>query len=253
MHGVGAPHAQPVHVRLSTALVPAVLRFAKPKGHSLIPLFATQVWNPPPKVFGAQLWVDEQPVPSPATVQRRPDVSAAACPGVGVHDVGPMGGVAIAWLETETEPPLMGIQPGESTGTVVVAPPVHVESAPLATVKLPVPHEPPALLQEQAHVAEASPDATLRSVPVVPKGHDGCMDAAKRTGVHSGTASWQTKLGDLQLKAPPSPMTPPSLPTPPSLSTKWRSGRELHATTMPMVAKMPTKLPRSVRRPTSLA
>lgn len=84
-----------------------------------------------------------------------------------------MGGVAIARLESETEPPLMGVQPGESTETVVVAPPVHEESAPVATVKFPVAHEPPALLQEQAQVAEASPDATLRSVPIVPKGHDG--------------------------------------------------------------------------------
>jgi hypothetical protein len=55
-----------VHVRLSAALVPAVLLFENPDGHALLPLFVTQVWSPELD-FDAQLWVELQPAPVPVT------------------------------------------------------------------------------------------------------------------------------------------------------------------------------------------
>jgi len=62
-------------------------------------------------------------------------VSGAPCAGLGVHAVGPVGGVAIARLESAMEPPLMAVQPAAATETVVVAGvTAHAGSAALVTV-----------------------------------------------------------------------------------------------------------------------
>ena len=130
-----------------------------------------------------------QPPPIPCAWQRRPFVSAPFSAATSEHDVGPVGGVAIArvdsaMLEFSAEhPPL-------STGTVVVVGvAAHAASLALLTVKVPDVHEPPTVLHEHMHVAVESPAATFRSTETAPSGQLGRAVAENDTAVQPAGAS----------------------------------------------------------------
>jgi hypothetical protein len=83
-----------VHVRASTALVPAVLRLENPGGHTFLPGFVMHV-SKPFAALGAQTSSASQPAPDRGAWQSRPAVRAPLTAGVGVQEVGPTTGAIL--------------------------------------------------------------------------------------------------------------------------------------------------------------
>jgi hypothetical protein len=191
VHGTGAAHAQPVHARVSLALVPAVLRFGNALGHAALPLIVMQEESPVPDAdLRAQTSPPLQPPPVPCGWHMRPFVSPPLRFAPTAQDVGPAGGVAIARVDSAMLAP-SAVHPVWSTGAVVVAGvTAQAASLALAIVKFPVSHFPPTASHEQVQVAVASPAATCRSTAVSPNGQLGRAAAAYVTaGQPAGTDS----------------------------------------------------------------